>query len=72
MRGQQCGARSARRARVPWGAVRLVDIGHADVQAWVTKLTKTLAASTVRQIYLVLAGLAKYAVRDGRLSRNPC
>lgn len=55
-----------------WGAVRLVDIGHADVQAWVTKLTKTLAASTVRQIYLVLAGLAKYAVRDGRLSRNPC
>ena len=42
-----------------WGTVRLVDIGHADVQAWVTKLTKTLAASTVRQIYLVLAGLAK-------------
>lgn len=55
-----------------WGSVRLVDIGHADVQAWVTKLTKTLAASTVRQIYLVLAGLAKYAVRDGRLSCNPC
>jgi integrase len=55
-----------------WGTVRLVDIGHADVQTWVTKLTKTLAASTVRQIFLVLAGLAKYAVRDGRLSRNPC
>jgi len=31
-----------------------------------------LAGSTVRQIYLVLAGLTKYAVRDGRLSRNPC
>ena len=44
--------------------MRLVDIGHADVQAWVTKFTKTLAASTVRQIYLVLAGLAKYAGRD--------
>ena len=57
-----------------WGAVRLVGIGHADVhadvQAWVTMLTKTLATSTVRQIYLVLAVLAKYAVRDGRLSRN--
>jgi integrase len=55
-----------------WGARRLVDVGHADVQAWVTKLSKTLAPSTVRQIYLVLAGLMKYAVRDGRLTRNPC
>lgn len=55
-----------------WGTVRLVDIGHADVQAWVTLLAGTLAPSTVRQIFLVLAGLAKYAIRDGRLSRNPC
>ena len=55
-----------------WGQVRLSDIGHAEVQAWVTALSQTLAASTVRQIYLVLSGLAKYAVRDGRLSRNPC
>ncbi|MBC7760796.1 MAG: site-specific integrase, partial [Candidatus Saccharibacteria bacterium] len=55
-----------------WGQVRLSDIGHAEVQAWVTALSKTLAASTVRQIYLVLSGLVKYAVRDGRLSRNPC
>jgi len=31
-----------------------------------------LAGSTVRQIYLVLAGLTKYAIRDGRLTRNPC
>jgi integrase len=55
-----------------WGTRRLVDVGHADVQAWVTRLSKTLAPSTVRQIYLVLAGLMKYAVRDGRLTRNPC
>ncbi len=55
-----------------WGTVRLVDIGHADVQGWVTLLAGTLAASTVRQIFLVLAGLTKYAIRDGRLSRNPC
>jgi len=26
----------------------------------------------VKQIYLVLAGIMKYAIRDGRLSRNPC
>lgn len=55
-----------------WGRVRLPDVGHADVQAWVTSLSATKAPSTVRQIYLVLAGVMKYAVRDGRLSRNPC
>jgi len=53
-----------------WGLMRLVDIGHSDVQAWVSKLSKNLAPSTVRQIYLVLSGLLKYAVRDGRLNRN--
>jgi integrase len=50
--------------------VRLVEVGHADVQAWVTTLWQHLAPSTVRQIFLVLAGVLKYAVRDGRLSRN--
>lgn len=54
-----------------WGELRLVDVGHADVQAWVTDLSRKLAPSTVRQIFLVLAGLMKYAIRDGRLSRNP-
>ena len=39
---------------------------------WNGQLSKTLAPSTVRQVYLVLAGLMKYAVRDGRLTRNPC
>lgn len=54
-----------------WGRFRLADIGHADVQSWVTDLSLTLAPSTVRQIYLVLAGLMKYAIRDGRMTRNP-
>jgi integrase len=54
-----------------WGRFRLADIGHADVQSWVTELSLTLAPSTVRQIYLVLAGLMKYAIRDGRMTRNP-
>jgi integrase len=55
-----------------WGLLRISDVGHSDVQAWVSHLSKTLAPSTVRQIYLVLSGLLKYAVRDGRLTRNPC
>jgi integrase len=55
-----------------WGSLRLGEVGHADVQAWVAGLSARLAPSTVRQIYLVLSGVMKYAVRDGRLSRNPC
>ncbi len=55
-----------------WGRYRLVDIGHSDVQAWISGLAKTHAPSTVRQIFLTLSGLMKYAIRDGRLSRNPC
>ena len=55
-----------------WGRYRLVDIGHSDVQAWISGLAKTHAPSTVRQIFLALSGLMKYAIRDGRLSRNPC
>ncbi|TPW74205.1 tyrosine-type recombinase/integrase [Schumannella soli] len=55
-----------------WGNYRLADVGHADVQSWVTELSQTLAASTVRQIFLVLSGLMKYAIRDGRMNRNPC
>jgi integrase len=53
-----------------WSTTRLVDVGHSDLQAWVTSLSLTLAPSTVRQIHLVMAGMLKYAVRDGRLSKN--
>ena len=42
------------------------------MQAWVSDLASRLSPSTVRQIYLVLNGLMKYAIRDGRLGRNPC
>lgn len=54
-----------------WGSRRLVEIGHGEVQAWITTLTEGLAPSTVRQIYFVLAALMKYSVRDGRINRDP-
>lgn len=55
-----------------WAAIRLSEVRHSDVQAWVNGLAADLAPSTVRQIHLVLFGVMKFAVRDGRLSRNPC
>lgn len=54
-----------------WGTTRLVDVRHRDVQAWVGDLSKSLGASMVRQIHLVLAGVLRYAIRDGRLTMNP-
>lgn len=54
-----------------WGAYRLTEVSHAAIQAWVSSLGKGLGPSTVRQIYLVLAGVLKFAVRDGRLPKNP-
>ena len=54
-----------------WSSVELIDISHADVQAWVTQLTAVRSAATVRKIHRVLSLLLKMAVKDGRLARNP-
>lgn len=55
-----------------WGRTRLVDVSHAEVQKWVTGLSTTLGPSAVRQTHLALSGVMKFAIRDGRLARNPC
>jgi len=55
-----------------WGTTKLADVGHADVQKWVNELSTRLGPSSTRQTYLVLSGVLKFAVRDGRLVRNPC
>jgi integrase len=54
-----------------WGTVTLLEVTHGDVQAWVGTLSRQLEPSTVRQIYLVLAGILKFAVRDGRMPKSP-
>jgi integrase len=54
-----------------WSAVRLVDISHADVQAWVTRLSARRSPATVRKVHRVLSLILKTAVKDGRLARNP-
>ncbi|MGT2425844.1 tyrosine-type recombinase/integrase [Amnibacterium kyonggiense] len=42
------------------------------MQKWVTGLSITLGPSAVRQTHLALSGVMKFAIRDGRLARNPC
>jgi hypothetical protein len=54
-----------------WSTDRLVDITHADVQAWVTRLAARRSPATVRKVHRVLSLMLKTAVKDGRLARNP-
>ena len=54
-----------------WERYRLSAITHADVVAWVAKLTADgYAPATVRQVHRVFSLMLDLAVRDGRLPRN--
>jgi integrase len=62
----------ARAAIVPrWGTVALAGLTHAGIQNWLTEVATNAAPSTTRSYHRVLSMMLKYAVRDGRLSRNP-
>ena len=50
------------------GDLRLSEISHADVVAWINELT--LAPATVRYVHRVLALMLELAVQDGRMARN--
>jgi integrase len=53
-----------------WGTVRLAQVAHADVQAWVTTLSAIRSPATVRKVHRTLSLILDLAVRDGRLGRN--
>lgn len=54
-----------------WGEIRLADVTHEGVAAWIADLTASgLSAATVRQVHRVLSLTFSLAVRDGRLARN--
>jgi integrase len=58
--------------RPTWEGVALSDVSHADVVAWVARLTSSgLAPSFVRQAHRVFSMVLALAVRDGRMPRNP-
>lgn len=51
---------------------RLSTISPSDIQAWVRKLSQTLAPSTVGVAHRILSGILKSAVADRRIPTNPC
>ena len=54
-----------------WGPVRVGEVRHSDVQAWVSELSTRRGASTVLRVYGVLAGVLDVAVKDRRILSNP-
>ncbi len=54
-----------------WGATRLCDVRHAEVQRWVTDLAAARSPATVRKVCGVLSLVLDLAVRDDRLAKNP-
>lgn len=54
-----------------WGARRIGEIRHSDVQAWLTRFGADRSATTVLRAYGVLAAILDVAVRDRRISSNP-
>lgn len=55
-----------------WQLRQIGSIGHAEVQTWISDLSKTLSASTTTQVFLNLRSIIDFAIEDGRLSKNPC
>jgi integrase len=53
-----------------WGNVQLAKITHAAVQKWIAGMADSSPA-TVRKVHRVLSMALAYAVKDGRLAKNP-
>lgn len=58
-----------------WGARRIAEIQHSDVQSWLTRFAagegKPRSATVVLRAYGILAAILDIAVRDRRISVNP-
>ena len=55
-----------------WERVPLAAVTHSDVAAWVARLSAQMGASRCRKSAILLSGIMSAAVRDQRISRNPC
>lgn len=52
------------------GLVSLGDLSHAAGQTWISDESKRVSPATVRSYHRVLSMILKYAIRDGRITRN--
>lgn len=54
-----------------WSRVRVADVTHTDVQAWLSELAGRRGPVIVQTAYSVLARILDDAVKDRRLAANP-
>lgn len=58
-----------------WSRTQIGNVRHSEVQAWVSTLTlrdgEPASPATVRKVHRVLSQALDWAVKDGRLPRNP-
>ncbi|MEN3298155.1 MAG: hypothetical protein V7633_213 [Pseudonocardia sp.] len=55
-----------------WGTTPLAGVTYADVQTWVSQLSRQgMAPRSVAKVHGVLRQMLDWAVKDGRLARNP-
>lgn len=55
-----------------WGNRDINKIRHSEVQDWVSTLARTLSPSQTRSIFLNFSAMLDYAIKDNRLTANPC
>ncbi|MGR6091403.1 tyrosine-type recombinase/integrase [Brevibacterium sp. CSND-B09] len=55
-----------------WSTVRLSEVEHGDIAAWVKDLLETQSVRSVKKIVGVLSAAFEAAVRDRRVHNNPC
>ena len=55
-----------------WERLPLAAVTHSEVAAWVARLSAQMGASRCRKSAILLSGIMSAAVRDQRISRNPC
>jgi integrase len=54
------------------GDLKLAEITPSVIQAWVKRISETLAPSTVGVVHGIVSSCLKSAVRDRRIASNPC
>lgn len=54
-----------------WARIRLSDITHAAVQSWISQLDAELSPRSVAKVHRVFSLILSWAVRNGRLAKNP-
>jgi integrase len=55
-----------------FGSRRISTLTSADVEQWVATLSETLSAATVRNTFVALNKVCRYAVRHRYITANPC